>query len=133
MALRITTRSDAAPITVRDSNQLDEVLSGAGEEARKCKVLAGVLIEADNGNTITMVVGGNETVLSFDHGHRNPPYYASKGASDADAPIMTCLLTFQHHTEFRRKYVISVDDGAKAVRQFLDSGELPTCIKWEEV
>jgi len=39
----------------------------------------------------------------------------------------------QHHTEFPRKYVIPLADGVKAVRQFLDSGDFPTCINWEEV
>jgi hypothetical protein len=92
-----------------------------------------VLIEANKGNVITMVVGGDETVLGFDYGEPNPRYYASRGASDADAPIVTCYLTMQHHTEFPRKYAIPLADGLKAVRQFLDSDDLPTCIKWEQV
>ena len=45
---------------------------------------------------------------------------------------MTCFLTMQHHTEFPRKYVILVSDGVKAVKQFLDSGELPACINWKK-
>ncbi len=133
MALRITTYQDKPPVTVEDDRQLDEVLDAASAEARTGKVLGAVLIEADNGNAMTMVVGGEDTVLSFDYGHRNPPYYASRGASNADKPLLTCLLTFQHHTEFPRKYVIPVTDGVKAVRQFLDSGDLPSCINWEEV
>jgi hypothetical protein len=133
MALRITTRQDKPPVTVEDDRQLDEVLDAASAEARTGKVLGAVLIEADNGNAITMVVGGEETVLGFDYGHHNPPYYSSRGPSNADEPMLTCLLTFQHHAEFPRKYVIPVTDGVKAVRQFLDSGDLPTCINWEEV
>jgi Immunity protein Imm1 len=133
MALRVTTREDRPPVTVEHGSQLDEVLLAASEEARTGKILGAVLIEADNGDAMTMVVGGDETVLSFDYGHQNSPYYASKGASNEDDPIMTCYLTFQHHTEIPRKYVIPFADGVKAVRQFLDSGGLPTCINWEEV
>lgn len=96
-------------------------------------MLGAVLIEADNGNVITMVVGGDETVLGFDHGHQNPPYYASRGVSNANEPMMACHLMFQHHTVFPRKYVVPMVDGVEAVRQFLDSGDLPTCINWEEV
>ena len=85
-----------------------------------------------NGNVITMVVGGQETVLGFDSGDPNS-YCASKGASDAVEPVMTCYFMMSHHTEFPRKNVIPVADGVKAVHQFLDSGDLPTCIKWEQV
>jgi len=75
--------------------------------------------------TITMVVGGQETVLGFGSGDLNANY-ASKGASDAVEPVMTCYFMMWHHSEFPRKYVIPVADGVKAVHQFLDSGDLPT-------
>jgi hypothetical protein len=80
-----------------------------------------------------MVVGGCETVLSFEYGHLDPPYYASKGESDDDEPILTCFLTFQHHTEIPRRSVIPYANGMNAVAEFFDSGNLPTCISWEEV
>ena len=41
------------------------------EEARRRGVLGAVILEADNGNIITMVIGGEETVLGFDYGHHN--------------------------------------------------------------
>ena len=131
MAVRITIRDQAPPSTVTDDSQLDEALQSAAEEARTRNLLGAVLIEAANGNVISIVVGGEETVLTFDSSDQR--YYASRGTSDADEPIMTCFLTMQHHTEFPRKYVIPVADGVQAVRQFLNSGDLPTCITWEEV
>ena len=133
MALQVRIREDAGPLKVEDDNQLDEVLRTATEEARKRGTLGAILIEAANGNIITMVVGGDETVLGFDYGHHDPPYYSSRGPSNEDEPILTCQLTFQHHTEFPRKSVIPIADGVKAVRQFLHSGNLPACINWEEV
>lgn len=132
MALRIKIREDAAPLTVEDTTQLDKALAQAADEARKHGLLGAVRIEAGNGNVITMVVGGQETVLGFDSGDLSS-YYASKGASDAVEPVMACYFMMSHHTEFPRKYVIPVADGVKAVHQFLDSGDLPTCIKWEQV
>ena len=76
------------------------------------------MIEAPNKNAMTIVVGSSETVLSFDSADRNPPYFASKGASDQDEPVMTCYLNFAHHTEFPRRYVIPLKDGIEAVNQF---------------
>jgi hypothetical protein len=134
MALKIEIRQGEAPLTVKDATQLDEALGQAAEEARRRGMLGAVLIEADNGNVLTMVVGGAETVLGFDdHDEQNLRCYASRGASDAHEPIMTCYLAMHHHTEFSRKNVIPLSDGVKAVRQFLDSGGLPACISWEEV
>jgi hypothetical protein len=131
--LRVTIRDNAAPVMVEDATQLDQVLHAAVEEARRRNVLGAIRIEAENGNAMTMVVGSEETVLSFDYGHQKPPYYASKGTCDNVDPILTCYLTFQHHTEFPRKYVIPYADGLKAVGQFLYSGLMPACIKWAEV
>jgi hypothetical protein len=133
MTVRVRIHDNTVPTTVNDANQLLAVLTAASEEARTKNMLAAVMIEAGNGNFITMVVGGEETVLGFDYGRPNAPYYASKGVSDDDDPIMTCYLTFQHHTEFPRKFVIRYVDGLKAVTQFLDSGELPMCITREQV
>ena len=80
-----------------------------------------VRIEADKGKVLTMVVGSDETVLGFEeYDDQNLRRYASRGASDADEPIMTCYLARQHHTEFPGKNVILFCDGVKAVRQFLD-------------
>jgi hypothetical protein len=133
MALTITLHGDQPPLPVKDTSQLDQVLSAASGEARTRRILAGILIEAENGNVITMVVGGEETVLGFDHGHSKPPYYASKGKCQEENPKLVCLLNFSHYSEFSRKYAIPLEDGVGAVRQFLHSGELPTCIDWEEV
>lgn len=65
MALRIEIRQGEAPLTVKDAAQLDEALGQATEEARKLGMLGAVLIEAENGNVLTMVVGGDETVLGL--------------------------------------------------------------------
>ena len=133
MALQIRIREDVEPYEVEDDVQLDEVLGTATEEARRRGILGAVLIEAANGNVVTMVVGAHETVLGFDYGHHEPPYYSSKGPSDENEPILSCQVAFQHHTEFPRKCVIPIAEGVKAVRQFLRSGDLPDCIIWEEV
>ena len=133
MRALITILGDKPPILVDDGIQLDDALRDAANEARTRGKLGAILIEAANKNSMTMVVGTTETVLSFDYAHRNPPHYASKGNSSEDEPVMTCYLSFAHHTEFPRKFVIPLMDGIAAVKEFVDSGELPTCITWEEV
>lgn len=133
MGLRLAFRTDRLPVNVHDPHGLDEMLNEASAEVRSRNLLGAVLITADNNNEMTILVGGEESVLTFEYGHKDTPYYASKGASNEDEPIMTCYLELQHHTEFPRKYVVPFADGLKAIREFLVSGALPTCIRWEEV
>src|SRR5690349_23887343 len=131
MALRIEILEGEAPLTIKDATHLDEVLGQAAEEARKRGMLGVVRLEAENRNVLTMVVGSDETVLGFDeYDDQNLRCYASRGLSDAEEPIMTCYLAMHHHTEFLRRNVIPLSDGAKAAGQFLESGALPSCINW---
>jgi len=132
VSLRITSHEDGPSVVIGNAVQLDEALRTASEKARTEKKLNGVIIEANNGNRLLLVVGSEETVLVFNFGGEDPPYYASKGMSNNDEPLMTCYITFQHHTEFPRKHVIPFADGVKAVHQFLDTDDLPTCVNWEE-
>ena len=132
LSARVTILDDKPPIAVDDGLQLDDALREAENEARARGLLGVIIIEAANKNSITMLVGSStETVLGFDY--RHGPYYASKGISNEVEPVITCYLTFAHHTEFPRKFVIPVADGVEAVKEFIGSGELPTCITWEEV
>jgi hypothetical protein len=113
--------------------QLDAVLTRAAAEARSRGLLNLVFLEAENGDFLGLVVGGEETVLCFDFGHGDPPYYASRGASSNIEPLLTCYLSLEHHTEFPRKNVIPAAEGRLAAHEFLKAGALPQCIEWEEV
>jgi hypothetical protein len=132
LSLRITSHEDGPSVAIRDATHLDEVLKTASEEARTRDKLNGVIIESNEGNRLLLVVGGEETVLVFNYSGEDPPYYASKGASNKDEPLMTCFITFQHHTEFSRQHVIPFTEGVRAVHEFLATDDLPRCINWEE-
>ena len=95
-------------------------------------MLSMVFLKADNGNSLGMVVGGDETMLHFSYGHENPSYFVSKGELNIDEPIMPCFLLFQQHTEFQRKHVIPLAKGLLAVHEFYASNTLPTSIEWVE-
>ena len=133
MGAVVTIVAGKPPIAVEDDAQLDDAIRLATDESQASGKLRAILIEAPNKNSMTMIVGCAETVLSFDSADRNPPYFASKGVSNKKEPVMTCYLNFAHHTQFPRKYVIPLRDGIEAVKQFVRSGERPSCIAWEEV
>jgi hypothetical protein len=119
--------------TIQDENQLQRIIAEAASEVRQRKLLALVFLIADNGNELGIVVGGEETVLSFTYGSLEPPYYGSKGLNDSLEPVMTCFVNFDHHTEFARQYVIPFGNGLEAVDEFFMTGVLPECVEWMEV
>jgi hypothetical protein len=79
-----------------------------------------------------MAVGGAETVLTFMYAHRDPPYYASRGAAANPLPVMTCYVGLVHHTEFPRTYVLPFAKGLIAAHDFAVSGSLPSSVEWIE-
>jgi len=91
-----------------------------------------IYIEAENGDALTLVVGGDETVLGFTYGHGDSPSYASPGPVADDWPFPTAYVSFRHHTEFPRRWVISMQMGMSAAKEFVETGRLPTCVSWAE-
>lgn len=133
MKMKIIIHENEPPIEVRDVTRLNEVIRSASEEARSEGLLSIIFLEAENGNYLGLVVGGNETVLSFNYGHKDPPYYASKGMDENEEPVLTAYVALHHHTEFPRKWVIPMKEGMLAVHEFFETRELPSCIEWTEV
>ncbi|MGA7810071.1 Imm1 family immunity protein [Bradyrhizobium sp.] len=112
--------------------ELDRVIRMTCEEARARGVLNVIFLKAVNGNVLSLVVGGDDTVLSFMHRHRDPPYYASSGAQKSVHPGMTCYVGLVHHTEFPQKYIIPFKEGLIATHEFAKSEMLPQSVEWIE-
>ena len=132
MTALIVTNELTSAIRVTTADELDAVLQSATEESHAREMLNVIFIEGKDGNTISMVVGDDETVLVFTYGHGNPPYYESRGSIVADDPVFTCYISFLHHTEFSRRCVIPVAQGQRAVHEFFETGALPSLVTWAE-
>ena len=119
-------------IHVSTMAEFDRVIHDACEEARAQKTLSIIFLDAANGNILSLVVGGDETVLTFTYGHLDPPYYASCGAAADPLPVMACYVGLSHHTEFPRTYVVPYASGLVAAHEFAESGALPRSMQWVE-
>jgi len=131
--LRASIKDRAPERIVNSEAVLEAVLSEASAEAHAAGRLNIVLLAAPNRDWLSIVVGGEETVVGFNYGHGDPPYYASVGAAQTDAPVLAAYLGFEHHTEFPRRWVISFAAGKQAAHEFLATGKRPESIKWAEV
>jgi immunity protein Imm1 of predicted polymorphic toxin system len=120
-------------LILSDVSSLDQALDKASVEARAKGKLNIVVLGAPNRDWLSLVVGGAETVVGFNYGHGNPPYYASVGKSEADEPVFTAFMGLEHHTEFPRRWVVPDAAGRQAAREFLLTGERPPSLQWVEV
>jgi hypothetical protein len=131
--MKVVVDERESAIAVEGLKHLDEIIADAVERAKREGVLGTILLKNDYDDELGLAVGSNETVLSFNYGHGDPPYYVSKGKLDTEEPILTCYFLFQHHTEFLRKWIIPFNAGVLACHEFYNSGNLPSCIEWVEV
>ena len=120
------------PLIARDEAELRMSLDVAAEAAVSADRLGVVVLTAPNGNDMTLVVGGPDTVLGFTYGHGLPPYYVSVGAERDESPLLTAYYLLGHHTEFARDGVIPLTLGVRAAMEFLATQDLPGCVRWRE-
>jgi hypothetical protein len=74
-------------------------------------------------------VGREKTVLTFQYTN-DPPYYASLTDS-ASEDAWFCYA--KQYSEYPGENMISHADAALALREFFDTYELPSVIKWEKL
>jgi hypothetical protein len=131
--LRAFILEDQPERVLRSDAELSQTLDEAAAQAREAKMLNIIHLSAPNGDHLSLVVGGHETVLCFNYGHGNPPYFASSGIAEADEPFLTAFASLMHHTEFSRRSVVPMSEGRRAASEFLLTGVRPSAVKWMEV
>jgi hypothetical protein len=105
----------------------------AALQAKSVGRLNVIFLYGPNEDHLWLVVGADETVLGFNYGHGDPPYYVSEGTDEADEPLLTAYVSLDHHTEFPRRWVVPMELGGRAATEFLATGERPTAVKWVEL
>ena len=85
--LRVAIRDQALDQIINSEVSLDAMLDTASAEARDAGKLNIVLLTAPNRDWLSLVVGSHETVVGFNYGHGDPPYYVSVGNAQTDSPI----------------------------------------------
>lgn len=118
---------------LRSVAELNELLREAAAEAKAAGRLNIITLYGPNDDHLCLVVGSDETVMGFTHGHGNPPYYASEGVVDDDSPVLTAYVGLEHHTEFLRRWVVPMALGALAAAEFLTTGRRPVSVRWAQV
>ena len=109
--------------------ELEQRLAVLTEEAMARPFMAELI--AINGNSLSMGLGREETVLSWVAASNDPPYYASKGNPKAEGTI--AFYYSGDWSEFPRWSAVPVPAGLATMREFFQTGKRPSTVEWEEV
>ena len=90
-------------------------------------------VTIDNGDTISIALGREVSVLNFISASKRPPYLASEGRPPASGDGVVRFGYFGSMTEFPEGQAIPRSDALEAVCSFVATGSLPENIVWSEV
>lgn len=89
-----------------------------------------VEIVRPSGDSLTIGVGRERTVLTFVRGDGDPPYLASVGPEHSDEVVH--FFYYGSWSEFPLRNLISWQRAIQAVRHFAQTGGLDENVQWEE-
>ena len=114
---------------VSSLTQLDELLDSLHAEFSRSEPVL-VTVELDSGDSLSIGLGQERSVLSFVGKSLEPPYYISVGEQDIDEPI--AFRYGNQWSEFALRHSIPVAVARDVLRQFCRTSNLSTSIDWED-
>lgn len=88
------------------------------------------VVRANTGDSLSIGLGAELSVLNFVRGDKNPPYFTSAGTTNADGAIS--FRFGDEWSEYPLRAGVSIDRARAAVRRFCETGELSEIVTWEE-
>lgn len=86
---------------------------------------------ANGGDSLTIGLGAEFSVLNFVRGNKNPPYFSSSGGNGADETIS--FLFGGQWSEYPLRNAVPLPVARAAMTRFCETGELSKNVVWEEV
>jgi hypothetical protein len=114
--------------TVFSELELREVLSELNESAKRGPYIADVTIR--RGDTLSVALGRDVSVLSFVSSTLDPPYFASKGRSPRAGDGFIDFLYHGAPTQFPEWQAIPYEAAVDATCLFVSQGTLPAVVDW---
>ncbi len=85
----------------------------------------------DNGDSLSIGLGSDLSVLNYVRGDNNPPYYTSSGGSEEDRGIS--FLFGGELSQSPLRNTVPISTARAAMKRFCETGELSKDVIWEEV
>jgi hypothetical protein len=111
-------------------NDVDRVLDGLHAEfAGRDPHLVTVELN-ETGDSLAIGLGRDRSVLNYVAGSKDPPYFTSVGALQADEPI--AFLFGGEWSEFPLRSSVPISVARQAMRHFCATGKLMPVVQWEQ-
>lgn len=127
--LAIRLRAARKRFVAENESDMLAALATAEQAVDKAGNLAFLDFMAANGSTLSMVVGGAETALSFRYAGDLDPRFLSMGRA-TETGTFRCLRDLNENIDCARWTLISREDGLAALNEFAASNEIPQCVQW---
>lgn len=116
-------------IAVGDVQQLDDLLRQAAARTREGREIAE--LTAAHAGSLAVGLAGPDSVATFSRSYDQPPYYVSRGARKSGDKVV--FFYDGHWTEFDSDALIDESEAAQAIRDFFETEQMPTGVRWAEV
>lgn len=128
--IAIRLRASRRRLVAESELELHAAITSADREADETGKLSIVDFQAANGNTLSVIVGGAETALSFRFAGDVEPRFLSRGTDVSATPGLVFSRLGGNELECPRWAVIPRSDGLSALDEFAVSNELPQLVEW---
>jgi hypothetical protein len=113
---------------IQSAEELDTLLDALHAQAASEPFIAEVVLAS--GESLSVGLGSERTVLNWVSSTGEPPYFGSQG--DPNATGVVVFRYFGSLSEFPGTSAIPVETGRRAVREFLVAGHRPETFAWAE-
>lgn len=117
--------------TVASEVELREALNELNDSAKREPFIADVIIQS--GDTLSIALGRDVSVLSFTNSSLDPPYFASKGRPPRVGDGVVEFLYHGAPTQFPAWQAVPHVVAVEVVCLFVTQGVLPAVIDWTTV
>jgi len=123
------TWAERPEVAIGTVEELDRLLDRIQQENIPSPVLVTVELQS-SGDSLSIGLGRNESVLNFVSGSGNPPYWSSVGEHEEDEAVGFNFMG--ELSEIPLRHLIPLDLARQALRDFVRTGKLSQIVKWEE-
>lgn len=117
-------------VAVGSVQELDALLDRLTVEAEEADLPFVVALAREDGSTLSIGLGTEESVANYVSGSFDPPYYVSRGDPDRAEPVK--FVFSGEMTEYPPWSAIPVEAARAAMRHFFETGELSPDVDWAE-
>jgi Immunity protein Imm1 len=129
--LAIRLRATRKRLVAETESEVQTALAAAEQEADRVGKTGLVDFVAANGSTLSMLVGGAGTILSWRYDGDTEPRFLSLGDPDARGTV-DISRDFTDRIGAPRWALIPRAEGLAALDEFAKSNDIPECVQWKD-